>query len=110
LSKNVNICVVNDIKSKYIKIKRNDLLKETNDILKKNGHKPISLGSLKRYLNELKNMNDEDKKELYADIEYIKQERQKDLSDALESSEENSKKVKMCKKRLKQVSIMKEVI
>ena len=105
LSKNVNICVVNDIKSKYKKIKRNDLLKETNDILKKNGHKPISLGSLKRYLSELKNMSDDDKRDLYDDIEYIKKERKKDLSDALESSDGDSKKVKICKKRLKQVVI-----
>lgn len=106
LSKNVNICIVNDVKSKYKKIKRDDLLKETNEILKKNGHKPISLGSLKRYLTELKNMSDDDKKELYDNIEEIKKERKKDLSDALESSEEDSKKVKICKKRLKQVSII----
>lgn len=105
LSKNVNICIVNDVKSKHKKIKRDDLLKETNDILKKNGHKPISLGSLKRYLKELNDMSDDDKKELYDNIEYIKKERKKDLSDALESSEEDSKKVKICKKRLKQVSI-----
>ena len=105
LSKNVNICVVNDVKSKYKKIKREDLLKETNEILKKNGHKPISLGSLKRYLSELKNMSEDDKQELYSDIEYIKKERHKELSEALESSEEDSKKVRMCKKRLKQVNI-----
>ena len=105
LSKNVNICVVNDVKSKYKKIKRNDLLKETNEILKNNGLKAISLGSLKRYLTELKNMSDEDIRNIYEDIEYTKKERKKDLSDALESSEENSKKVKICKKRLNQVNI-----
>jgi hypothetical protein len=105
LSKNVNICVVNDVKIKYKKIKRNDLLKETNDILKNNGLKPISLGSLKRYLTELKNMSEEDIRNMYEDIEYTKKERKKDLSDALESSEENSKKVKICKKRLNQVNI-----
>ena len=105
LSKNVNICVVNDVKSKYKKIKRNDLLKETNEILKNNGLKAISLGSLKRYLTELKNMSDEDIRNMYEDIEYTKKERKKDLSDALESSEENSKKVKICKKRLNQVNI-----
>jgi hypothetical protein len=105
LSKNVNICVVNDVKIKYKKIKRNDLLKETNDILKNNGLKPISLGSLKRYLTELKNMSEEDIKNMYEDIEYTKKERKKELSDALESSEEDSKKVKICKKRLNQVNI-----
>ena len=105
LSKNVNICVVNDVKSKYKKIKRNDLLKETNEILKKNGLKPISLTSIKRYLNELKNMSEEDIKNMYEDIEYTKKERKKDLSDALESSEEDSKKVKICKKRFNQVNI-----
>lgn len=105
LSKNINLCVINDIKSEYGKIKREVLLKETNNILKKNGLKIISLGSLKRYLSELKNMSVEDKKNMYEDIEYIKKERKKDLTDALESSEEDSKKVKICKKRLKQVNI-----
>ena len=112
LSKNVNMCIVNDvIQSKKTKVKRNDILKETNDILKENGHKPISIGSLKRYLKYLKNMSDNDKKTLYDNIEYIKIQREKELSDALESSEEDSKKVKSCKKRLKQVNIkMKEEI
>lgn len=112
LSKNVNICIVNDvIQSKNTKVKRNDILKETNDILKENGHKPISIGSLKRYLKVLKNMSDNDKKTLYDNIEYIKIQREKELSDALESSEEDSKKVKSCKKRLKQVNIkMKEEV
>ena len=36
---------------------------------------------------------------------YTIKEREQDLLDALESSDENSKKVKMCKKRLRQVSI-----
>lgn len=112
LSKNVNICIVNDvIQSKNTKVKRNDILKETNNILKENGHKPISIGSLKRYLKVLKNMSDNDKKTLYDNIEYIKMQREKELSDALESSEEDSKKVKSCKKRLKQVNIkMKEEV
>ena len=105
LSKNVNLCVLSYVKGKYNKIKRKDLLEETNKILKESGHKKISFGSLKRYLNELKNMSDDDKKELRNNIEYIKKERNCDLLDALESSDENSKKVKMCKKRLKQVSI-----
>ena len=105
LSRNVNICIVNDIKCKYEKIKRGDLLIETNKILKENGHKPISLGSLKRYLKELKNMNDDDKRELYENIEYIKAERKKDLLEAIENSDEDSKKVKICKKRLNQVNI-----
>lgn len=105
LSKNVNMYIVNDIRNKYTKIKRSDLLKETNEVLKENGLKPISLGSLKRYLNTLKNMSEDDIKELYDNVESTKKERKQELMDALESSEEDSKKVKMCKKRLKQVNI-----
>ncbi len=105
LSKHVNMCIINDIKNKHKKIKRDDLLKETNVILKENEHKPISLGSLKRYLNELKNMSEDDIKELYDNVESTKKERKQELMDALESSEEDSKKVKMCKKRLNQVNI-----
>ena len=108
LSKHVNMCIVNDIKNKYKKIKRDDLLKETNIILKENEHKPISLGSLKRYLNELKNMSEDDISEMYASVEYIHKVRKQELLDTLESSEEDSKKVNICKKRLKQVDVNKK--
>lgn len=111
LSKNVNICVINDIKKRYKKIKQKDLLEETNKILIENGHKKISLSSLKRHLKELKNMSEDDIKKLYGDVEYTIKERKQDLQDALESSDVNSKKVKSCKKRLKQVNIrMKEEV
>ena len=108
LSKSVNICIVNDVKNKYTKIKRKDLLKETNEILKENGHKPISLGTLKRYLNDLKAMSEDDKKEMYENIEYIHKVRKQELLDALESSEEDSRKVLACKKRLNQVDVSKK--
>jgi hypothetical protein len=106
LSKNIYICVLNDLmKLKCKKVKRKDLLKEINDIRKANGDKNISLSTLKRYLKDLENMSENDKKEMYNNIEYIKKERKQNLLDALESSEEDSKKVKVCKKRLKQVNI-----
>ena len=105
LSKNVHLYIINAIKSKYNKIKRKDLLEKTNQILTANGHKKISLGSLKRHISELKCMSNEDIKDLNEYIKYTEKERKKDLLDALESSEENSKKVKICKKRLKQVNI-----
>jgi DNA replication initiation complex subunit (GINS family) len=96
---------VNDIRKKYKKIKLNDLLEETNKILIESGHKKISLSSLKRHLKELKNMSEDGIKELYEDVKYTIKERERDLLDALESSDENSKKVKNCKKRLKQVKV-----
>lgn len=105
LSKNVNICFLNYAKSKHKKIKREELFNETNDLLINNGFKKISFGSFKRYLGELKKMNDEDIKELNETLKEIKIQRERDLLDALESSEENSRKVKACKKRLKQVDI-----
>ena len=108
LSKHVNMCIVNDIKNKHKKIKRDDLLKETNMILKENEHKPISLGSLKRYLKELKNMSEDDISEMYANVENNHKVRKRELLEALESSEEDSKKVNICKKRLKQVDVNKK--
>ena len=78
---------------------------KTNLALSNGNHKKISFGSFKRYLSELKNMSGDEIKELQNDIEYIQSERNKELLDALESSEENSKKVKLCKKRLNQVNI-----
>ena len=50
-------------------------------------------------------MSEGDIKELYENVEYTIKEREQDLLDALESSDENSKKVKNCKKRLKQVNV-----
>jgi hypothetical protein len=100
------MCVVNNVlKNKHTKTKREDLLEETNSILKQNGLKKISFGSLKRYLSELKNMSENDKIKMYENMDNIKKERQQDLLDALESSDKNSKKVNICKKRLKQVEI-----
>ena len=56
-------------------------------------------------------MSENDIKELNEDVKYTIKEREQDLLEALESSDENSKRVKMCKKRLKQVGIkMKEEI
>jgi hypothetical protein len=43
---------------------------------------------------------------MYENIDEIKKERRQELSEALESSDENSRKVKSCKKRLKQVEIL----
>lgn len=106
LSKNVGICILHDIiKKKNEKIKKKDLLEEINKKYKKNSIKPISIATLKRYLSELKNMDEDDLKVLHEDLEHIKNERKKELYEALESSEENSRKVKSCKKRLKQVNI-----
>ena len=65
----------------------------------------ISFGSFKRRLSEFKKMNNDDKQELFDNIEHTQMERKRELLEALESSEEDSKKVKVCKKRLKQVNI-----
>ena len=50
-------------------------------------------------------MSDDDKIEMYEYIEDTKNIRKQELLEALESSEEDSRKVKSCKKRLKQVNI-----
>ena len=105
LSKNVNICVLYRVMSKNNKLKRKELWEKTNLALSNGNHKKISFGSFKRYLSELKNMSGDEIKELQNDIEYIQSERNKELLDALESSEENSKKVKFCKNRLNQVNM-----
>ena len=50
-------------------------------------------------------MSDDDIREMHANIEYMHKVRKQELLEALESSEEDSRKVKSCKKRLKQVNI-----
>ena len=108
LSKNIYMCVVNDLLNNNKKIKREVLLEETNIILKNNGCKPISFTTLKRYLKDLRKMTDDDKKEMYENVNDIKKVRQQELIEALESSDENSKRVRVCKKRLKIVNIKTE--
>jgi hypothetical protein len=106
LSIDVNLCILAQIMSKYNKkIKREIIWKEMNSKLAERGLKAISFGSFKRRLSDFKKMSDDDKRELFDNIEHAQMERKKDLIEALESSDENSKKVKVCKKRLKQVNI-----
>lgn len=105
LSKNVNIYFLNYVRSKYKKIKRKDMFDETNILLVNNGLKKISFGSFKRYLGELKKMSIDEINELNETMKDIKKVREQELLDALESSDVDSRKVKMCKKRLKQVNI-----
>ena len=106
LTKEVRLCILDQvIKSHKKKIKREILLEETNKKLNEYGLKKISFGSLKRFKSELEHMSIEKKKEMYANVADIKKVREQDLLEALESSDENSKKVKACKKRLKQVNI-----
>ena len=78
---------------------------ETNILLVNNGLKKISFGSFKRYLGELKKMSIDEINELNETMKDIKKVREQELLDALESSDVDSRKVKMCKKRLKQVNI-----
>ena len=56
-------------------------------------------------MKDLRHMSDDDKIEMYECVEDTKNVRKQELLEALESSEENSRKVKSCKKRLKQVNI-----
>ena len=106
LSKDVNLYILAQIMNNHKKkVKRQILWEEMNDALTNSGHKKISFGSFKRRLSELGKMSSEDKKELFYNIEYTNKTREQDLMEALECSDENSKKVKMCKKRLKQVNI-----
>ena len=105
LSKSVYMCVLNDLLKRNKKVKREKLFEETNNILINNGHKKISFSTFKRYLKDLKHMSDDDKIEMYEYIEDTKNIRKQELLEALESSEEDSRKVKSCKKRLKQVNI-----
>lgn len=106
LSIDVNLCILAQIMSKYNKkVKREVIWKEMNSKLIESGLKAISFGSFKRRLSEFKKMNDDDKQELFDNVEHTQIERKRELLEALESSEEDSKKVKVCKKRLKQVNI-----
>lgn len=65
LKKDMKIILVDYIRNKYGKMKKNQLLNSVNDILEKSGKKKISLSSLKRYITKLDSMNNEDKRELY---------------------------------------------
>ena len=73
--KDLRLIVVDKIRHKNTKITRVELLKETNKDLLKIQVKPISLGSLKRYVKESKEMSDEERVQLQLQLnerkEYI---------------------------------------
>ena len=60
-SMGIKLITVDKIRRKNTKISREDLLNEVNRNLQKINMKPISLGSLKRYIFESDNLTDEDR-------------------------------------------------
>ena len=79
------------------KIKRRDLLNEVNSILKKHGHKEISLTSLKRYIQVSKTLSNKERKELYDNVINNCIERQTQLKNAIIIN--NKKLINACKKK-----------
>lgn len=68
--KNIRLAVVDGIRmKKNTKTSRTELLKEVNKELQKRKVKPISLGSLKRYISESNSLTDEDRNKLRYDLE-----------------------------------------
>lgn len=67
--KNIRLAVVDDIrKRRHTKTTRTELLKEVNKELQKMKVKPISMGSLKRYIMESNNLTDEQRSQLLYDL------------------------------------------
>lgn len=67
--KDVRLAVVDMIRTKkHTKTSRTELLKEVNKELNKMNMKPISLGSLKRYISESNNLTEENRTQLYSQI------------------------------------------
>ena len=62
----VHMVVVDYVMNKNERLKRNEILKMSNEILESSGQKKISEGTLKRFLSELNNYTDSDKKNLYS--------------------------------------------
>ena len=68
-SMRIKLITVDKIRQKNTKITRSELLKETNRILQKLYIKPISLGSLKRFISISNNLSDDDREILQEDLE-----------------------------------------
>lgn len=67
--KDLRLAVVDDIRTKrHTKTTRTELLREVNKELQKMHVKPISLGSLKRYISVSNNMTEEDRTKLIYDL------------------------------------------
>ena len=68
--KNIRLAVVDEVRHRrHTKTSRTELLKEVNKELQKRKVKPISMGSLKRYIMESNNMTDEQRSKLYDSCE-----------------------------------------
>ncbi len=67
-SMGLKLITVDRIRRKNTKITRNELLKEVNNNLQKIKIKPISLGSLKRFIAESNSLTDETRSQLQANL------------------------------------------
>lgn len=92
--KSMKLMIVDDIQRKNEKINREELLAEVNKRLSK----PLSLGSLKRYISELSKLSDQDRNQLHKDFETELNERKMQLGDAIESNK-SQRIINTCKKR-----------
>ena len=102
LKKDMRLILVDYLRNKNQKIKRDDLLKLVNDTLEKSNQKKISLSSLKRYIEMSKSMSIGDREKLYSYYYENFKERKNSLSD----TEKDSDGVKrMKKKKLDYISI-----
>lgn len=95
LKKDMRLILVDYLRNKNQKIKRDDLLKLVNKTLEKSNQKKISLSSLKRYIEMSKSMSGEDREKLYTYYYENLKERKSNLSD----TEKDSDGVKMMKKK-----------
>ena len=69
LSKNLKLITVDRIKRNNTKLTRKELLKETNKTLQKLYIKPISMGSLKRFIAESNELTEEVREELQTNLD-----------------------------------------
>lgn len=103
LKKDLKLMIVDKIRIEG-EYSREELMKKVNRILKKSGHKEISLGSLKRYISESKKLSEKDRNELRKEYEEGCKERKKQLDEAIEKKK-NQKKINICRKRCEYLNI-----
>lgn len=105
LKKEMHLIIVDYVRNKNIKIKRNELLFQVNKILENSGHKKISLTSLKRYIYESKNMTDENRKNIYSYFASNIEERKSILNEAKEKYSNNKKAINIYQKRYDYINL-----
>ena len=104
LKMDMRLMVVDHIRRENEGIPRQELFKKVNETLVEKKQKPISLGSLKRYISESKKLDTGQREVIITKLKEAVTERQRQYDEAVDEHK-NQRTIDVCKRRLDYINI-----